>query len=79
LRFAVRVQPRSSRTGVEPEGEGRFRVRVHSAPEGGKANSEVIELLAEHFGVPRTRIKILRGASSRNKIVEIDDYREQHK
>jgi len=73
LRLAVRVQPRSSRTGVEPAGEGEFRVRVHSAPEGGKANAEVIELLAAHFDVPRTHIKILRGASSRNKIIEIDE------
>jgi hypothetical protein len=47
-------------------------VRVHAAPEGGKANDEVIELLAAHFGVPRSHIKILRGASSRNKIVDID-------
>ncbi len=69
----MRVQPRSSRAGVEPAGEGEVRVRVHAAPEGGKANAEVIELLAEHFGVPRSRIRILRGASSRNKIVEIAD------
>jgi len=71
LRLAVKVQPRSSRAGVEPAGPGEWRVRVHAAPEGGKANDEVIELLAAHFGVPRTHIKILRGASSPKKIVEI--------
>jgi hypothetical protein len=71
LRIAIKVQPRSSRAGVEPAGEGEYRVRVHSAPEDGKANAEMIELLAAHLGVPRSRIRIVRGASSRHKIVEI--------
>ena len=73
MRFAVRVQPRSSRAGVEPAGEGEYRVRVHSAPEDGKANAEVIELLAAHLGVPRSRVRIVRGAASRNKVIEIED------
>ena len=73
MRFAVRVQPRSSKAGVEPAGEGTYRVRVHSAPEDGKANAEVIELLAAHLGVPRSRVRIVRGAASRNKVIEIED------
>lgn len=73
MRLAVRVQPRSSKAGVEPAGEGQYRVRVHAAPEGGKANAEVIELLAAHLGVPRSRIRIVRGAASRIKIVQIED------
>ena len=72
MRLAVRVQPRSSKAGIEPTGEREYRVRVHAAPEGGKANEEVIELLAAHLGIPRSRFRIVRGASSRNKIVEID-------
>ena len=72
LRIAIKVQPRSPRAGVELSGEGEYRVRVHSAPEDGKANAEMIELLAAHLGVPRSRIRIVRGASSRHKIVEID-------
>jgi uncharacterized protein len=71
LHFAVRVQPRSSKAGVEPAGDGEYRVRVHSAPEDGKANAEVIELLSAHLGVPRSRVRIVRGAASRRKIVEI--------
>jgi uncharacterized protein (TIGR00251 family) len=73
LRLAVRVQPRASRAGVEDAGGGEWRVRVHAAPEGGKANAEVIELLAAYFRVPRSRVRILRGASSRIKVVEIED------
>lgn len=73
MRLAVRVHPRSSQAGVEPAGEGEYRVRVHSAPEDGKANAEVIELLAAHLGVPRSRVRIVRGAASRHKIIEVDE------
>jgi uncharacterized protein (TIGR00251 family) len=73
LRLAVRVQPRASRAGVEALGEGEFRVRVHAAPEGGKANAEVIEVLAAHFRVPRSCVRIVRGAAARTKIVEIGE------
>jgi uncharacterized protein (TIGR00251 family) len=71
MRLSIRVYPRSSQARIEPAGEGEYRVRVHSAPENGKANAEVIELLAAHLGVPRSRIRIVRGAASRNKIIEI--------
>jgi uncharacterized protein len=71
LRVAIKVQPRSSRPGVEAAGEGSYRVRVRSIPEDGKANAEAIELLAEFLGVPRSRLRIVQGASSRTKIIDI--------
>jgi uncharacterized protein (TIGR00251 family) len=72
IRLSVKVQPRSSRPGVEETGRGEFKVRVKAAPDKGRANAEVIELLAEHFDVPPSRIKIVRGEISRTKIIVIE-------
>jgi uncharacterized protein YggU (UPF0235/DUF167 family) len=70
--ITVRVQPRSSRPGLEKVGEGEYKARLNSAPEAGRANAELIDLLAEHFGVPRRRIRIIRGAGARLKRVSIE-------
>lgn len=48
-----------------------YKVYVTVAPEQGKANKKMIELLAEYFGVAKSQIRILKGEISRNKIVEI--------
>ena len=48
-----------------------YKVYVTVAPEQGKANKKLIELLAEHFKVAKTQVRIVKGEISRNKIVEI--------
>lgn len=48
-----------------------YKVYVTVAPEQGKANKKMIELLAEYFDVPKSQIRIIKGEISRNKIVEI--------
>jgi len=68
----VKVQPRSSAPGVERTGERDLKVRVKAAPDKGRANAEVIELLSEYFRVPRSRVTIARGATSRNKLIAIE-------
>lgn len=70
--LAVKVQPKSSRPGVEKLSEREFRVRVRSAPERGRANREMIELLAGFLGVPASRLSLVRGASSSLKWVELE-------
>jgi uncharacterized protein YggU (UPF0235/DUF167 family) len=52
---------------------GRFLVKVKESSREGKANSAVIRLLAEHFKIPKSSIKIIGGLKSKNKIVEILD------
>jgi len=47
-------------------------VAVSAPPEKGKANERLIELLAEHFRVAKSRIKIVSGHTSRSKVVEVD-------
>jgi len=71
LRFTVHVTPRARRSGVERRADGTVRVSVTAAPHGGEANDAVIAVLADHFGVPRGRVRIVQGRRARRKIVEI--------
>jgi uncharacterized protein (TIGR00251 family) len=75
LIITIKVQPRASKPGVEQIGEEAFKVRVHAPPEGGRANAEVIALLAGYFDVPRAGVRILRGSASRLKTVSIEHRR----
>jgi uncharacterized protein (TIGR00251 family) len=70
-KIAVIVKPNTKSPGVIQLSERDYRVAVREPARDGKANRAVIELLAHHLGVPKSQIKILRGQSSRNKIVEI--------
>jgi hypothetical protein len=72
----VRVQPKASRSEVVGVHDGGLKVKVTSAPEGGKANREVIKLLAEYFGVNKSSIRIIRGETSREKVIEIKNLKE---
>jgi uncharacterized protein (TIGR00251 family) len=68
----VSVVPKSSRAAVVPDGEGRYKVYVHAAPDRGRANAAVIALLAAHFGVAKSRVTIRQGAAGRHKRIAID-------
>ena len=67
----VKVKPKAKKEEVKKIGENTFEVKVNAPPEGGKANERLIELLSEYFKVPKSSIAILRGHTSRNKLVEI--------
>lgn len=72
MRITVRVIPRSSKNIVEWERLSRtLKVRLTAPPVNGAANEALIALLAEHFDVPRRAISIVRGATSRQKTLEI--------
>jgi len=68
----VRVQARARRNEVVEQPDGSLRVRVTAAPEGGEANRAVIALLAEAFGVAPSRVELVRGAASRDKLFWIE-------
>jgi uncharacterized protein YggU (UPF0235/DUF167 family) len=68
----VRVQPRARRNEVVEQAGGVLRVRVTAAPEGGEANRAVIALLADALGVAPSRIALVRGAASRDKLFRIE-------
>jgi uncharacterized protein (TIGR00251 family) len=69
----VKVQPRARQRKVQKTGEKEYTVRVLSPPAEGRANKEVIEALASHFHLPPSRVKILKGKKSRQKIVILED------
>lgn len=69
--IAVRVTPRASRNAVTLAGDGGVRVQVTAVPEGGKANAAAARLLAEAFGIARTRLTLVRGETSRDKVFRI--------
>lgn len=48
-----------------------YKIYVSAPPEDGKANKKVIELLADYFKAAKSQIKIIKGETSRNKIIEI--------
>ena len=71
MRVSVTVVPSARTSRVEVTGVGQLRVAVTAPPREGRANEALVALLAEHFRVPRVRIRIIRGAGSRHKVVEI--------
>lgn len=69
--FNVRVMPRARQNSVDVAPDGTIRVHTTAAPTDGAANAAVIKMLAQHFDVPKTSIKIIRGETARNKIIQI--------
>ena len=67
----VQVQPKSSRDEIFGLQNGRFKVKVTAPPEDGKANERLIELIARALGVSKSYVKIVRGETSRIKILKI--------
>lgn len=68
--FEVRVTPNASREQVTWDGT-RFQIRVTCPPEDGKANEAVRVLLAKHLRVGKTRLELIRGARSRDKVFRL--------
>ncbi len=68
----VRVIPKAKREEVVFEGDFLV-VKVREPPERGRANKRVVELLAEHFGVPKSHVEIVRGHRSREKLVKVSE------
>ena len=69
----IKVHPGSSRKGLSLREGERLSVYVHSPPEMGKANMDVIKLLSRKLGVPPSRLEIVKGERSRRKTILIND------
>ena len=73
MKIDVTIKPNSTKGPlVEPQADGSLIVYVREIASDGQANQALIKLLANHFGTSKTRIAILRGQSSRRKIISID-------
>jgi len=71
LILELKVQPRARHNSVEGLHDGALKVRITAPPVDDKANDALCRWLAEDFGVVRAGVTVLRGATSRSKVVEI--------
>jgi uncharacterized protein YggU (UPF0235/DUF167 family) len=71
MMIRVRVTPRAKQNLVKPGDP--LRVYVTAVPEDGRANDAALKLLAGRFDVAKSRIRLVRGATSRDKVIEILD------
>ena len=70
--ITVRVTPKASRNAIVEE-KGSLKVFVTTAPEGGKANDAVRKLLAKGLGIAPSKLALIRGETSREKVFRIGD------
>jgi uncharacterized protein YggU (UPF0235/DUF167 family) len=70
--FSVKVVPKSTRDEIAGWLDGVLKVRVRAAPEKGRANAAVEELLARELGVPRRNVRVVAGHTAPRKTVEVD-------
>lgn len=68
----VKVKPNARASSLRMGDAGVWFAELRSAPTDGKANAELIALVAKHLHVPRSSVVIKRGASSRLKLLEIE-------
>jgi uncharacterized protein len=65
--LSVVVAPRAARSTIEQLADGAIQIRVTAPPVDGAANAALVRFLADRLDVPRSRLKIISGASSRRK------------
>ena len=76
-RFTVKVHPRARRSAVAGRLGEAWKLDLTAAPVEGKANEECVRFLAELVGVPRARVRVVTGLTSRTKVVEIEGVTEE--
>ena len=72
-KLQVRVKPNSRMSALEDAGDGTWLARIKSPPVDGRANEELIGLIARHFGVRKAQVSISSGTSGRTKLIRIGD------
>ncbi len=74
--FKVKVEPRSSKRKLAGLHADALKVKLTSPPVEGKANEELIEFLSETFSIRKSAVRILKGSSSKQKLVLIEGLKE---
>ena len=68
----LRVSPGAARSEVVGRHGSAWKVRVAAVPERGRANQELVGLLARVLGVPRARLDLVAGATARDKVIQVE-------
>ena len=71
VRLEVSVQPRSSRNQVVGEQNEALKIKLTAPPVEGEANAALVDFLSSYLKIPRKDVKLVKGETSRHKIVEI--------
>lgn len=71
MKVFVESKPKAKNEKIEKIDESHFTVFVKEPPEKGRANKAILRVLADYFNVSVSRLEIISGASSKNKIIKI--------
>jgi len=71
MRLSIKVTPNAKKLGIKKISETDYEIRLDAPAEKGKANARLIGVLADYFKVKKSAIRIVRGHTSRNKIVNV--------
>jgi uncharacterized protein YggU (UPF0235/DUF167 family) len=69
----VRVKPNARESALEPAADGTWLARLKALPVEGRANDELVALVARHFGLRRAQVSIKSGAGARLKLLQLDE------
>ena len=72
MKISVKVKPGSKKENVERVDDTNFIAHIKAPPVEGKANDALVRLLSDYFGVPKSNILIIKGTTSKYKLVEIE-------
>lgn len=72
MKITILVTTSAKESNVKMIDDKTLKVKVKSPPIDGKANAEIIKLLAKHYGVSQSQVEISHGASGKKKLVNID-------
>lgn len=72
MMIEVRAKPGSKGEYVKKLSDEVYEVAVKEPAEKGRANNRIVELLGEHFGVPKSRVVLIRGKTSKMKLFQVE-------
>ena len=70
-RLAVIVKPKARKPEIVNISPEDYHLAVREPAQNGQANEAAINLLSEHLGIPKSKLKLVRGVSSRHKLIEV--------
>ncbi len=73
MTLQVMVKPNARKEELTQVDKDYYQIKVNVPPEGGQANKRVIELLAKHLGLAKSKLEIIRGHKSRQKVIRVNE------
>lgn len=77
VKLSLRVSPNAVDSEIVDFQNGVLRVRISAPPVKDSANKELIAFLSKVFDVSKSRISIVKGHNTRNKVIAVDNIKEQ--